>query len=132
MPTVALDKQLLEGGAVYGARASVDELREAAKAAGLAFYPIECARAKTKSALLKAIETALDFPEHFGHNLDALYDCLTDLVLEQDKGLVLVLKGLHEEDERQVAEHGAVTQVFEDVIEFARENRRSMSMWVTA
>lgn len=30
-------------------------------------------------ALHRALETALDFPAWYGHNLDALYDCLTDL-----------------------------------------------------
>jgi RNAse (barnase) inhibitor barstar len=131
VPTATVDKQLHEGGAVYAAACTADDLRQAAQAAGYGFHAVECTRAKTKSALLNAIENALDFPEHFGHNLDALYDCLTDLVLEQDKGLVLVLKGLHEEDEQQVVQHKAVTQVFEDVIEFARDNGKAMSMWVT-
>jgi RNAse (barnase) inhibitor barstar len=33
----------------------------------------------TKAQALKAIAKALAFPAYFGHNLDALYDCLTDL-----------------------------------------------------
>lgn len=32
-----------------------------------------------KLSTLDAIATALSFPEWFGRNLDALYDCLTDL-----------------------------------------------------
>nr|WP_242613767.1 barstar family protein [Herbihabitans rhizosphaerae] len=32
-----------------------------------------------KRAMLDAIAAALCFPDYFGHNLDALYDCLTDL-----------------------------------------------------
>lgn len=32
-----------------------------------------------KSAAISAIAAALDFPEWFGQNLDALYDSLTDL-----------------------------------------------------
>ncbi|MFD2420046.1 barstar family protein [Amycolatopsis pigmentata] len=32
-----------------------------------------------KTSTMDAIATALSFPDYFGHNLDALYDCLTDL-----------------------------------------------------
>lgn len=34
---------------------------------------------RDKLAVLDAIAGALQFPEWFGRNLDALYDCLTDL-----------------------------------------------------
>jgi RNAse (barnase) inhibitor barstar len=33
----------------------------------------------TSDAVMAAIASALEFPSYFGHNLDALYDCLTDL-----------------------------------------------------
>lgn len=32
-----------------------------------------------KTSALDAIAVAMEFPEYFGRNLDALYDCLTDL-----------------------------------------------------
>lgn len=32
-----------------------------------------------KPTTLTAFAAALSFPDYFGHNLDALYDCLTDL-----------------------------------------------------
>ncbi|WP_367131285.1 barstar family protein [Saccharothrix sp. HUAS TT1] len=35
--------------------------------------------ARTKQDAIAAIADALSFPDWFGHNLDALYDCLTDL-----------------------------------------------------
>ncbi|MFF3667276.1 barstar family protein [Microtetraspora malaysiensis] len=35
--------------------------------------------AQSPAAILELIARALDFPEDFGHNFDALYDCLTDL-----------------------------------------------------
>ena len=33
----------------------------------------------TKAEVLSKIAEALEFPDWFGHNLDALWDCLTDL-----------------------------------------------------
>jgi hypothetical protein len=35
--------------------------------------------ARSKQDAIAAIADALSFPDWFGHNLDALYDCLTDL-----------------------------------------------------
>ena len=32
-----------------------------------------------RAGVLAGISTALGFPDHFGNNLDALWDCLTDL-----------------------------------------------------
>ncbi|MFC7613657.1 barstar family protein [Actinokineospora soli] len=34
---------------------------------------------RSRSDFYEAVAAALEFPEWFGHNLDALYDCLTDL-----------------------------------------------------
>ncbi|MFC3453152.1 barstar family protein [Amycolatopsis speibonae] len=44
-------------------------------------YPhlIDGARTVDKASTLDAIAEALSFPDYFGKNLDALYDCLTDL-----------------------------------------------------
>ena len=35
--------------------------------------------ATTKAEVLDGFAAALQFPDYFGHNLDALWDCLTDL-----------------------------------------------------
>lgn len=40
---------------------------------------IDCAALKDAAALHKALAEALEFPDWYGSNLDALYDCLTDL-----------------------------------------------------
>ena len=40
---------------------------------------IDCGGIATKQELHEHIAEALDFPDWYGHNLDALMDCLTDL-----------------------------------------------------
>lgn len=45
-----------------------------------------------KEQLLKSIAAALGFPEWFGHNWDALEDCLTDLSWLQAPGYVLLFE----------------------------------------
>lgn len=45
-----------------------------------------------KERLLKNIAAALQFPDWFGHNWDALEDCLTDLSWREAPGYVLILE----------------------------------------
>lgn len=40
---------------------------------------IECSRIETLPQLHRALAQALDFPDYYGANLDALADCLGDL-----------------------------------------------------
>lgn len=40
---------------------------------------IDCASIADKAALHCALAQALEFPDYYGNNLDALYDCLTDI-----------------------------------------------------
>lgn len=40
---------------------------------------IDCGGIATKEALHAHIAAVLEFPDWYGHNLDALMDCLTDL-----------------------------------------------------
>lgn len=42
-------------------------------------YLVDSKIADSKAKFLRSIATAMSFPSYFGHNLDALYDCLTDL-----------------------------------------------------
>lgn len=46
-------------------------------------------RAYSKEAVLRGIGQALDFPDYYGANLDALWDCLADL----DRPTALVWSG---------------------------------------
>lgn len=122
-----LSECLQAGGALYELGVGAPALLEAARPLKLAVYEVDCSRAKSKSAVLRAIANAVDFPEHFGGNLDALYDCLCDTVLEQPVGMVLALRQLHQDDPG-LAEHApAIAQVGEDVVEFARENGKAFT-----
>ena len=40
---------------------------------------IDCRGFVPRSDLLKAFADALSFPDHYGNNLDALHDCLTEI-----------------------------------------------------
>jgi len=42
----------------------------------------------SRAELHEKIASALDFPEYYGKNLDALYDCLTDMADETEIEIV--------------------------------------------
>src|SRR5690606_12377742 len=91
----SLQKKLQKGGAIDLPASSRDEAVEAARQAGMTAFIVDCDRARSRSAVLRAVVKAVDFPEFFGGNLDALYDCLCDTVLDNKPGVFLWFHNLH-------------------------------------
>ena len=73
---------------VYRA-ARAEPIMRATRGSALSLVKI---RAREKEALLKEIAAALDFPDWFGQNWDALEDCLFDLSWRKAAGHVLVFE----------------------------------------
>ena len=97
---------------------------DAAHELGLALFVANCDPARSRSAVLRAIVKAVDFPEYFGGNLDALYDCLCDTVLDHKVGVVLWLYRLHSGDPALEEDAARIEAVCADAAEFAHENGR--------
>ena len=97
---------------------------DAAHELGLALFVANCDPARSRSAVLRAIVKAVDFPEYFGGNLDALYDCLCDTVLDHKVGVVLWLYRLHPGDPALEEDAARIEAVCADAAEFAHENGR--------
>lgn len=68
-----------------------DAVEKAAVKCGLDFLHIDCHDAADKNELLATIAETLSFPDYFGMNWDALYDCLTDMAWNPAAGYVLLL-----------------------------------------
>ena len=66
-------------------------LEEAAESLEYPIHRIDLSRVTTKEAFLTAAGEALAFPDWYGHNWDALADCLTDLSWMVADGYVFVL-----------------------------------------
>ncbi len=69
-----------------------DALAAAAQALDFAVVRIDFAGCSDKADALARIARALDFPEWFGGNWDALADCLSDLSWRRADGYVLLLE----------------------------------------
>jgi hypothetical protein len=67
----------------------VDEVADALKGSNLSLARVPFAE---KAGLLKNMASALGFPDWFGHNWDALEDCLTDLSWRDAPGTVLLIE----------------------------------------
>lgn len=72
-----------------------------------------------KDAILAAVSAALDFPDWFGGNWDALEDCLTDLSWRRGSGQVILFSQAHEGDEV-----GILLDVLASAGEYWREQGR--------
>ena len=65
------------------------EVEDAVRGSNLSLVRVRFA---DKAQLLKNIASALSFPDWFGHNWDALEDCLTDLSWRDAPGYVLLIE----------------------------------------
>jgi hypothetical protein len=59
------------------------------KRAGFAYFHVEGKNIAKKEQLLNHVATALRFPGHFGHNWDALEECLVDMEWADADGFVI-------------------------------------------
>jgi RNAse (barnase) inhibitor barstar len=81
----------------------------------------DLAGSKTKADVLVTLGKSMNFGEHFGNNLDALYDCLTDLKPMKSSGspgFVIVLQNLPHSKQFDDEERQSLLDVFRDAAEF--------------
>jgi len=121
---LSLRQRLETSGMLDAAAFAQDEVLRAARAAGLLDLVADCDRARSRSAVLRAVVKAIDFPEFFGNDLDAFYDCLCDTVLDQKIGLLLWFHRLHSGDPTLQEDAVRIQEICDTVVEFAQNNGR--------
>lgn len=123
-----LKATLETGGAIKKEKTiGLDDLKSHADKAGLAYFEADCDKARSCSAVLRAIAKAVDYPVFFGSNMDALLDCLGETLFEQKTGMVLVLRRLHSEDDSLLEHIDALKGVLNDTVEYGQDNGRVFS-----
>lgn len=103
----------------------VEDLQEAAGNAGQHFLYANLANAQSKQDVLEVIAESFHLPSHFGKNLDALYDCVTDLVHKAGPqiGFVLVLEQLPDNPRFDREAREQLLDVFRDAADFWSERK---------
>ncbi len=103
----------------------VEDLMQAAQGAEQHFLYANLTAAQSKQEVLEAIAQAFMFPPHFGKNLDALYDCMTDLVHKagSQPGFVVVLEQLPDNPRFDREAREQLLDVFRDAADFWAERK---------
>ena len=87
--------KLIESGAggIFRCHAPLpDAALEFAAGEKMRVVPVRLPAARDKNGFLNTIAKALQFPDYFGHNWDAFYDCLLALKHSDGAGTLLVLR----------------------------------------
>lgn len=84
-------KDIKEVG-VYIINCELSDVRKAASEVGYTVFDADLAGVQSKSEFLAAVAQAIEAPEWFGKNWDALADALGDLSWKPAPGYVLVLR----------------------------------------
>ena len=106
---------------------STDQLMEGAYAAGCLVIRVDLEQARSKSEMLDAIGKGLRFPEWFGHNWDALADCLMDMNWLPATGYVIILDrcdGIHGRAEKDFVN---LLDIFQEAADIWREE--NIPLW---
>lgn len=103
----------------------VEDLMQAADEAGQHFLYANLTDTQSKQDVLERIAESFLFPAHFGKNLDALFDCMTDLVHRAgaQPGFIVVLEQLPDNPRFDREAREQLLDVFRDTADFWAERR---------
>ena len=101
-----------------------EPLRTAAKAAHLKFFSVDLSKIVGKPALLKALEKGIHLPDHFGHNWDALADCLEDDEWMDKNGVVILWQGAEQFRKAHHEDFETALDIFSEAAEYWQEHRK--------
>ena len=97
---------------------------------GMRVVIVRLAGSRDKNAFLNAIAVALQFPAYFGHNWDALYDCLLDLKLGDADGTLLVLRNASGFARAEPEEFAAAVAALQDAAEYWKAGHKAFAVVV--
>jgi len=119
--------QVEDAGVYHMPAGAADALIAAAGHNGYFVFRVDLGKARDKDQLLETIGRSMAFPEWFGHNWDALLDCLADLGWRPAEGYMVMLEhcdGIHG---RAEADFVQTLQVFEAAANEWRE--QGIAFW---
>ena len=121
-------RDIARAGVYHTPQQGMGDLLVAAEASGFSICRIDLAPVRDKAALFERVATALEFPDWFGHNWDALADCLGDLSWLPADGFLILLEHCDGFSTRHSGDFSTALQVFAAAAEAWRDER--VPFWV--
>jgi RNAse (barnase) inhibitor barstar len=97
-------------------------LEEAAESLEYPMHRVDLARVTDQGGLSRRRRQGLDFPDWYGHNWDALADCLTDLSWMAADGYVIVLDHADAFASAAPTDFATALSIFQDAADTWRED----------
>lgn len=114
-------------GGVYRSHSKVSQaVLDAAAPLGMHLAVAALQGARDKNAFLDKVAGALHFPDYFGRNWDAFYDCLTTLQPEGTKGWLLLLREASGFARADPEEFAAAVDVLRDAVDYWNSQGRTL------
>ncbi len=129
-----LDDRIRPGVYLLKTMPTVKDLEQQAKAKGFLFFHLEGKKIEKKEQFLNHAALAMHFPETFGHNWDALEDCLTDLswVEEGDaaNGYVILFDHFDPFADHHESQLETVVEIFQSATEYWHDQGKAMFVFL--
>jgi RNAse (barnase) inhibitor barstar len=122
------DLAKLEDACVRAWSGPTDALKAAAAAAHLRYRVVDLAKARDRATLFAELDRALELPDHFGKNFDALADVLEDRDWLGKAGMVIVMQHSAEYRSSHPHEWSTLQELLDEACEFWKE--RMVPFWV--
>jgi RNAse (barnase) inhibitor barstar len=119
-----------EEGGVWFVPGEVDsgKAEAAARKSELAFFHVDGRNVQRKEQLMNALATALRLPAHFGHNWDALEECLNDLAPVDGRGYFLLYDHIDGLMQAHPDQFSTLVEILRDAVESWREDDTLMTV----
>lgn len=118
MDQLALRLKDVNEAGVYVVTCELDDVRAAAKEAGLELFDVDISGLHSKSEFLAAVAQAVEAPEWFGKNWDALADALSDMSWKNAQGYVLLLVHSNENFNLLENDHDVAREILETTVDY--------------
>jgi RNAse (barnase) inhibitor barstar len=103
----------------------VDDLMHWAQESGHHFLHTDLSQTHNKTELVQKVAQDFMFPAHFGENLDALYDCMTDSIFKsgRQQGFIVILEQLPYGLAADREEREQILDIFRDASDYWADRR---------
>ena len=107
------------------------QLQSLAKKSGFAYFHIDGKNVARKEQLLNHVATALHFPSDFGHNWDALEECLTDMEWVDASGYLIYYEHIESLQEAHPDQFDTLVEILRDAVASWKEDDTAMIVLLT-